>query len=92
VLAARRPSWRIPSWPVPKKGILGLRSDYTWAGIKAYHFSFHRDKIASNAGRFDPSTWRTLDGNRVFATCVPAYLRAETQHRDDQGPSLHAEP
>jgi hypothetical protein len=63
----------------------GLRSDYTWAGMKAYHFSFHRDMIASNAGRFDPSTWRTLDGNRVFATCVPAYLRAETQHRDGSG-------
>jgi hypothetical protein len=63
----------------------GLRSDYTWAGMKAYHFSFHRDMIASNAGRFDPLTWRTLDGNRVFATCVPAYLRAETQHRDGQG-------
>jgi hypothetical protein len=63
----------------------GLRSDYTWAGMKAYHFSFHRDMIASNAGRFDPSTWRTLDGNRVFATCVPAYLRAEAQHRDGSG-------
>jgi hypothetical protein len=63
----------------------GLRSDYTWAGMKAYHFSFHQDMIASNAGRFDPSTWRTLDGNRVFATCVPAYLRAETQHRDGSG-------
>jgi hypothetical protein len=50
-----------------------LRNNYNAAGMMAYHFDFHRDILESD--RYNPDTWRTIDGNRVVLKCIPAYLR-----------------
>jgi hypothetical protein len=60
-----------------------LQHDYTWAGMRAYHFSFHRDLLESGADRYNPLTWRTLDGVRVTAKCVPVYLQRKKIHFKD---------
>jgi hypothetical protein len=65
----------------------GLRSDYTWAEMKAYHFSFHHDLLESDAGRYNAITWRTLDSARMAAKCFRAVIPEEFR---SQGSALQA--
>jgi hypothetical protein len=66
----------------------GLRSDYTWAGMKAYHFSFHHDLLESDAGRYNPITWRTLDSARMAAKCFRAVIPEEFRSQGGRQPRL----
>jgi hypothetical protein len=51
-----------------------LATQYSWNGMRAYHFSFHQDQISSGSERFNPRHWRALDSTRVISKCVPALL------------------
>jgi hypothetical protein len=51
-----------------------LATQYSWSGMRAYHFSFHQDQISSGSERFNPRHWRALDSTRVISKCVPALL------------------
>ena len=44
-----------------------LLEKYTWEGVKAYHFQFHRKRVASGKNLYQPSEWRQL-GSQLIAS------------------------
>jgi hypothetical protein len=62
-----------------------LATQYSWNGMRAYHFSFHQDQISSGSERFNPRHWRALDSTRVISKCVPALLNLGSTSHATQG-------
>ena len=46
-----------------------LLEKYTWDGVKAYHFQFHRKRVASGKGIYYPSEWRHIDSELIASRC-----------------------
>ena len=46
-----------------------LLEKYTWDGVKAYHFQFHRKRVASGKDIYHPSEWRQLDSQLIASKC-----------------------
>ena len=46
-----------------------LLEKYTWEGVKAYHFQFHRKRVASGKSIYQPLEWRQLDSELVASKC-----------------------
>ena len=46
-----------------------LLEKYTWDGVKAYHFQFHRKRVASGKTIFFPQAWRQLDSELIASKC-----------------------
>ena len=46
-----------------------LLEKYTWDGVKAYHFQFHRKRIAGGKGIFLPQEWQQLDSELIASKC-----------------------
>jgi len=46
-----------------------LLKKYTREGVKAYHFQFHRKRVASGKNIFQPTEWRQLDSQLIAAKC-----------------------
>ena len=40
----------------------------TWEGVKAYHFQFHRKRVASGKSPYLPQEWRQLDSELVASS------------------------
>jgi len=58
-----------------------LLEKYTWDRVKAYHFQFHRKRVASGKNIYQPGEWRQLDSQLIASKCFtyPAPLPAWTQ-------------
>jgi len=54
-----------------------LLEKYTWDGVKAYHFQFHRKRVASGSSIYLPSEWQQLDGKLIASKCF-AHLIIQT--------------
>jgi len=46
-----------------------LLEKYAWEGVKAYHFQFHRKRVASGKGIYLGSEWRQLDSELIASKC-----------------------
>ena len=46
-----------------------LLEKYTWDGVKAYHFQFHRKRVASGKDIYNPAEWRQLDSQLIASKC-----------------------
>ena len=46
-----------------------LLEKYNWDGVRAYHFQFHRKRVASGKNIYRPVEWRTLDSELVASKC-----------------------
>jgi len=46
-----------------------LLEKYTWEGVKAYHFQFHRKRVASGKSIYQPLEWRQLDSELIASKC-----------------------
>ena len=46
-----------------------LLEKYTWDRVKAYHFQFHRKRVASGKGIYYPSKWRHIDRELIASRC-----------------------
>ena len=46
-----------------------LLEKYTWDGVKAYHFQFHRKRVANGKNIYLPSEWRTIDSELIASKC-----------------------
>jgi len=46
-----------------------LLEKYTWEGVLAYHFQFHRKRVASGKSIYQPLEWRQLDSELVASKC-----------------------
>ena len=46
-----------------------LAERYTWEGVKAYHFQFHRKRIPSGKEVYYPDDWRKLDPELIASKC-----------------------
>ena len=46
-----------------------LPERYTWEGVKAYHFQFHRKRIASGKEVYHPDEWCKLDPELIPSKC-----------------------
>jgi len=46
-----------------------LLEKYTWEGVKAYHFQFHRKRVASGKSIYHPIEWRQLDSELIASKC-----------------------
>lgn len=46
-----------------------LLEKYTWDGVKAYHFQFHRKRVASGKNIYLPQEWRQLDSELIASKC-----------------------
>jgi len=46
-----------------------LLEKYTWDGVKAYHFQFHRKRVASGKSIYQPAEWRVFDSQLIASKC-----------------------
>ena len=46
-----------------------LLEKYAWEGVKAYHFQFHRKRVASRKGIYQANEWRLLDSELIASKC-----------------------
>ena len=46
-----------------------LLERYAWEGVKAYHFQFHRKRIASGKEVYYPDDWRRIDAELIASKC-----------------------
>jgi len=46
-----------------------LLEKYTWEGVKAYHFQFHRKRVASGKNIYQPTEWSQLDSQLIASKC-----------------------
>jgi len=46
-----------------------LLEKYTWDGVKAYHFQFHRKRVASGKSIYQPGEWQQLDSQLIASKC-----------------------
>ena len=46
-----------------------LLEKYTWDGVKAYHFQFHRKRVASGKNSYLPAEWQHLDSELIASKC-----------------------
>jgi len=46
-----------------------LLEKYAWEGVKAYHFQFHRKRVASGKGIYHPAEWRQIDSELIASKC-----------------------
>lgn len=46
-----------------------LLEKYPWQGVKAYHFQFHRQRVASSRNLYHPTEWRQLDSELLASKC-----------------------
>ena len=49
--------------------IYALLEIYAWEGVKAYHFQFHRNRVASGKSIYHTLEWRTLDSELIASKC-----------------------
>lgn len=56
----------------------GLAEKYSWEGVKAYHFQFHRKRVASGQEIYAPGVWRILDAQLIASECFPSSNRTIT--------------
>ena len=49
--------------------LLDLFARYAWEGVKAYHFQFHRKRIASGNEVYYPDDWRRIDAELIASKC-----------------------
>ena len=68
-----------------------LLEKYTWDGVKAYHFQFHRKRVASGKGIYYPSEWRQIDSELIASKCfahphIPRQAWAPNPNRPTQFP------
>ena len=49
--------------------IYDLLEKYAWEGVKAYHFQFHRKRVASGKSIYHALEWQTLDGELIASEC-----------------------
>ena len=49
------------SLSIYKMNLYDLLEKYTWEGVTAYHFQFHRKRVASGKSIYHPAEWRLLD-------------------------------
>jgi len=72
-----------------------LLEKYTWDGVKAYHFQFHRKRVASGSSIFTPQDWRQLDSELIASKCfaypVPRSSWNTTGGRPPPYPGRHSE-
>ena len=46
-----------------------LLEKYTWDGVKAYHFQFHRNRVAMGKSLYYPGEWRQIDSELIASKC-----------------------
>ena len=46
-----------------------LLEKYAWQGVKAYHFQFHRKRVASGKSIYQAVEWRQLDREQIASKC-----------------------
>ena len=46
-----------------------LLEKYTWDGVRAYHFQFHRKRIASGKALYLPQEWQQVDSELIASKC-----------------------
>ena len=46
-----------------------LLEKYAWEGVKAYHFQFHRKRVASGKSIYQAVEWRQLDSELIASKC-----------------------
>ena len=46
-----------------------LLEKYAWDGVKAYHFQFHRKRVASGKNIYLGTEWRLLDSELIASKC-----------------------
>ena len=51
--------------------IYDLLKKYAWEGVKAYHFQFHRKRVASGKSIYHTLEWWTLDSELIASKCFP---------------------
>ena len=49
--------------------IYDLLEKHAWEGVKAYHFQFHRKRVASGKSIYHALEWRTLDSELISSKC-----------------------
>ena len=59
-----------------------LLERYTWEGVKAYHFQFHRKRVASGTSLYLPTEWRQLDSELVASKCFANPIVRSTWSQD----------
>ena len=42
---------------------------YTWDGVTAYNFQFHRKPVPSGKGIYYPTDWRHIDSELIASKC-----------------------
>jgi len=63
---------------------------YTWDGVKAYHFQFHRKRVASGKDIFHPSEWRQLDSQLIASKCFVFPVTGHSWSNIAKPPVSHA--
>ena len=59
-----------------------LLERYTWEGVKAYHFQFHRKHVASGTSLYLPTEWQQLDSELVVSKCIANPIVRSTWSKD----------
>jgi len=59
-----------------------LLERYTWEGVKAYHFQFHRKHVVSGKSLYLPSEWQQLDSKLVASKCFANPIIRSTWSQD----------
>lgn len=47
-----------------------LLENYSWEGVQAYHFQFHRKRVASGKDIYHPTEWRQLESQLIASKCL----------------------
>lgn len=55
-----------------------LAVKYFWEGVKAYHFSFHRKRVASRKEIFSPEEWQVFDAQLIASECFARTNQSST--------------
>jgi len=67
-----------------------LLEKYTWDGVKAYHFQFHRKRVASGNRIYLPGDWQHLDSELVASKCFAhPIIRSPWPQVHTRSPALH---
>lgn len=66
-----------------------LLEKYSWEGVRAYHFQFHRKRVASGKNLYQPLEWRLLDSELVASKCF-SHSASRSWHPSYKSPGVVA--
>jgi len=70
--------------PLYTMNLYDLLEKYTWEGVKAYHFQFHRKRLAGGKSIYLASEWQQIDSKLIASKCFAHVIPRTTL---TQGPA-----